>query len=363
MKQIKLLVIENHKKIAGQIKSHLKNKIENLDIDVAYSGQSAIKILNDRYFDIIISDIKMEEENSGIKVAKFVKELKNKTIVILYSSYERVLSTVEAADINVFDYFPRNLDGIDFLDYLVLKTTIAIRFCNLLTTLEIQNYFYPEIRNKLLDDPEMLKLGLSDYVTVAFIDISNFTDLTEKLLAYPHVIADYLTHFYNIILEQTFNHKGIVDKFHGDGGLIYFGGYNSGTPEENAYNACEAALSILGEFKQLCKTKSKILLQSGNKIQENDLEKYNLRIGLHTGQILNGEIPTKINKQITILGDTVNITCKICDIASKNQILISPRTYAFLETGSFICNSVDIKGRDDNKTGYTDCYELVGNLR
>lgn len=58
-------------------------------------------------------------------------------------------------------------------------------------------------------------------VSAAFVDLRNFTRLSERLS--PTDLKDILNEFYTETERVTMRHRGIIDKFLGDGVLIIFG--------------------------------------------------------------------------------------------------------------------------------------------
>jgi adenylate cyclase len=129
-------------------------------------------------------------------------------------------------------------------------------------------------------------------ITVMFVDIRNFTGLTEssdpaELFA---MLNDTLDAFAAIVQRQG----GIVNKFLGDGLMAIFG-----APEAQADHprrAIRTALLVAEEARKRCDEKSFPNLAIG--------------IGIHTGETIVGDIGGK-RREYTAIGDVVNVAARV----------------------------------------------------
>jgi len=133
-------------------------------------------------------------------------------------------------------------------------------------------------------------------ICIMFTDIVKFATLSETMTA--PAAAEFLNHHFTIIAQEIENHGGTVDKYIGDGVMAIWG-----APEiyvDGADRTCMAALSI------------REAIESYNAAQrEIDGPPVQLRIGLHVGQVMVGNIgsPGRIN--YTIVGDPANVANRI----------------------------------------------------
>lgn len=84
------------------------------EITTAYSGEEARALLEQRGYDIVLTDIKMQKV-SGMDVLRFVKERTPETAVIMITAYGTVKNAVEAMKLGAFDYLikPSSPDEIE----------------------------------------------------------------------------------------------------------------------------------------------------------------------------------------------------------------------------------------------------------
>jgi len=158
-------------------------------------------------------------------------------------------------------------------------------------------YMSEVVISHLLQHPEKLKLGGERRrVTLFFSDLAGFTTLSESLDPETVVglLNDYLSRMTDIILEE----EGTVDKFEGDAIMAFWGAPLD--QEEQAVLACRAAL------------RQAAALQDLNRLfAQRQLPLLNLRMGLHTGDAIVGNLGSQKRFDYTVIGDTVNLASRL----------------------------------------------------
>ena len=86
---------------------------EGYDVDLASSGEEAFSILDQKTFDLVITDIRMKDID-GIDVLKKTKSVNPETIVILISAFATADTAVQAMKEGAYDYVPKPFDLSDF---------------------------------------------------------------------------------------------------------------------------------------------------------------------------------------------------------------------------------------------------------
>lgn len=86
---------------------------EGYDVSLAASGEEAVRLLEQRTFDLLITDIKMADIN-GLDVLKKAKEINADTVVILISAFATAETAVEAMKEGAYDYIPKPFKNQDF---------------------------------------------------------------------------------------------------------------------------------------------------------------------------------------------------------------------------------------------------------
>lgn len=138
-------------------------------------------------------------------------------------------------------------------------------------------------------------------VTIMFTDIVGFTSLSEGVSAAE--TAELLNTHFELLSSIVEKCHGTVDKYMGDGMLAFWGAPEA--LENHAEEACRAAIEIAEELKKTD------VLHPGSKY------KIRLRIGIHTGSVIVGNIGGIGRINYTIVGDAVNVCQRLQDLGRK----------------------------------------------
>ena len=160
------------------------------------------------------------------------------------------------------------------------------------------SYVSPKIVDQLVKNPELAKVGgESRIVTILFADVKNYTGYSEKRT--PREVVTTLNEYLAEMTHSIIDHDGTLDKFMGDGILAYWG---APLPQDNhAELAVSCALDMLARLRQL-----------HLKWQEEGTEPIACGIGLHTGEVIAGNLGAAGKKmEYTVIGDAVNLTFRI----------------------------------------------------
>jgi len=223
-------------------------------------------------------------------------------------------------------------------------------FCRLAISVRAFARFVPEsvVKNIVRGNEKCLELHVRRReVTVMFSDIKNFTTIAEALpepdLLY--LLTRYLTEMTNII--EAFG--GVVTEILGDGILAFWN-----TPDDvpdHASMACAAAIQ-----------QQEALVALNREFGKVDVPKLSIRIGLHTGQVLSGNLGSERKMKFGCMGDTVNLANRLEDLCKRYGagIICSSSTYSKLNPdGGFLCRRLDrvqVKGRHEA----TEILEVLG---
>ncbi len=206
-------------------------------------------------------------------------------------------------------------------------------------------YVSEDVVKKILENPDQLKLGGDQKtLTVFFSDVVNFTGISEKLK--PVALVTHLNEYLDRMSDVILKHNGTLDKFVGDA-IIAFWGAPIEQPK-HAEKACLAALDYMTALNRLqaeWKRKKKVLFEA--------------RIGIHTGQMIVGNVGSSKRFDYTVIGDAVNLGARL-EGANKHygtNILISGETYRASKSKIEVreIDLITVKG----KTKPVRVYELL----
>jgi adenylate cyclase len=197
----------------------------------------------------------------------------------------------------------------------------------------------------LLKNPELIKPGgQRRRVTVFFADIAGFTTIAEKFP--PEETALMLHDVLNAVSEEVIRHHGVIDKYIGDCVMAFWGAPLDSL--DAGRDACRAALASLQAFE---------LVNAG--FIERGLGAISMRVGLHTGDAIVGNLGSDRLFDFTVIGDTVNLASRL-ESANKyfsTRIMISEDTLQDAGDGFLIreLGLIAVKG----KLHLVRIYELL----
>jgi class 3 adenylate cyclase len=165
-------------------------------------------------------------------------------------------------------------------------------------------------------------------LTVMFCDLVDSTKLSSQLdpEEYREVVRAYQSACTEVI--QRFD--GHVAQLLGDGLLVYFGYPHA--HEDDAQRAVRTGLSILDIMGDLNKG-----LQQTKGIQ------LAVRVGIHTGLVVVGEMGSTGRQEQLALGQTPNVAARIQGITAPNTVAISEATSRLVQ-GYFDCEAIGKHG-------------------
>lgn len=198
------------------------------------------------------------------------------------------------------------------------------------------------VRRLLASGQEAVLGGEIRELTVFFSDIEGFASYSEQVE--PNVLVHQLAVYFEILSRRLRQHSGTIDKFIGDGLLVFFNAPEKVPHHENL--ACRGTLIGLQELA---------LRQ-----QEGEAVLFRTRVGLHRGNVLVGNIGTQERFAYTVLGDVVNVASRLENLNKVygTQVLASGDVWE--HAGNDFewrhLDRVSVAGRK----GSMDIYELMG---
>ena len=94
---------------------------EEYQVSLAASGEEAYQILENKDFDLVITDIRMKDIN-GIEVLKRAKQINPETMVVMISAFATAETAVEAMKEGAYDYIPKPFKVREFKK--IIKDTL-----------------------------------------------------------------------------------------------------------------------------------------------------------------------------------------------------------------------------------------------
>ena len=208
-------------------------------------------------------------------------------------------------------------------------------------------YVPAEVVNRLIEQPELLELGGEEReLTLLFADLANFTTMSEKLA--PRAVVAVLGKYFDAMSTVIYRHSGTVDKYIGDGIMAFWG---APLPDDrHAERALQAAIDMQDQFVKLAR-----------RLGRKGAPDMSMRIGIHTGNVIVGNVGSRARFAYTAIGDAVNLASRLegANKAYGTSILLSEATVRHLKGRVPLrpVDSVMVKGRSDAVMIFTPCAD------
>ena len=158
---------------------------ENFIVDCGEDADEAIKLLKENVYDLIISDIKMPN-NNDLRLVKMAKTVVGSIPIILVTGYPSVDTAMQSVHLPVSAYL---IKPIDF-DQLLQHTKKAIALKQIYTTIDNARNRLTEIQSassQMGDSFDAFEGGNESFPSKAFLDLSyqnifgSLSDIKEVL--------------------------------------------------------------------------------------------------------------------------------------------------------------------------------------
>lgn len=194
----------------------------------------------------------------------------------------------------------------------------------------------PEILQQILANPSLAQVqGRTVEATVVFTDLRGSTGLAHSMRPEQFVsrLNDIFTRMTPIIME----HGGNIDKFIGDGIMAIFG---DPVPQDN--HARQAVLAAREMMQAMADLQDEAEARGEQRIE--------MGIGIHTGELVAGDIGSAERLEYTVIGDTVNTASRMEGLNKEygTSILITGDTKAGAgaEIPVRLVDTTRVRGRD-----------------
>ena len=161
-------------------------------------------------------------------------------------------------------------------------------------------------------------------LTVLFCDLVDSTVLASQLD--PEDWREVVRAYQETCAKVIARYEGHIAQYLGDGLLVYFG-----YPQAHEDDAQRAVRSGLGIVEAMAQLNTRLGHERGVQLA--------VRLGIHTGLVVVGEIGGGTRQEQLALGETPNVAARLQGLAAPNTMVISATTFQLLG-GFFTCQSL-----------------------
>jgi TOMM system kinase/cyclase fusion protein len=187
-------------------------------------------------------------------------------------------------------------------------------------------------------------------LTVLFCDLVDSTVLASQLD--PEEWREVVRAYQETCAKVIARYEGHIAQYLGDGLLVYFGYPQA--HEDDAQRAVRAGLGMVEAIGQL----------NTRLGRERDVQ-LAMRLGIHTGLVVVGDVGGGTRQEQLALGETPNLAARLQGMAAPNTVVISAATLPLLG-GFFACQSLGphlLKGFPQPIEVYQVLYESMARSR
>lgn len=185
--------------------------------------------------------------------------------------------------------------------------------------------------NSQVTQQKLESVGTIRNVTIMFSDIKGFTPFSESLSAYDVIFI--LNRYFSIMREIIIENGGEINNYIGDAIMAIFGLKETRQQTLRATNAALQMIDAMDEFKEY------LIKAYGTD--------FDIRVGVHYGEVIVGNVGSGDDKKFTVIGDAVNVASRIEAINkdSGTRLLISDLAYQQIKDSVNVNNFLRLKLR------------------
>lgn len=170
-------------------------------------------------------------------------------------------------------------------------------------------------------------------VHILLSDIRGFTSLSENISGMQ--VAELLNVYFSIMIPIIARYGETVDKLMGDSILAVF---------DAGDNPFESALAALAAAAEMQMAMDKVNDYAGKQ----GIDTLYMGIAINTGKVVSIVLGTREYRELTIIGNEVNMVSRIESFTLRGQVLMSDKTFALVKDKVTIgsVNHIRVKGKN-----------------
>ncbi len=345
----KIMVVDDEDDVAQLVRQKFRRQIKagEYDFIFAQNGNDALAKLHDHPdTEMVFSDINMPEMDGLTLLSRIAQDspLLKTVIISAYSDMENIRMAMNRG---AFDFICKPLDFQDFERTLLKTLESCQQLRDTIRAVQENNILKMYVDNSVLrfmccrEFEASLLVNETVEATIAFIDISGFTAISER--EPPDVVIRLLNKYFDIIVKAIIAEGGYVDKFMGDAVLAVF------KQDDHLPRAIRAALSVNACIQSI-----------EDPLSGTQTFFPKVSIGINTGEVISGNVGSATLRRFdfTVIGDVVNTAQRLQSVAKPGQILLNQATFG--QVGE------QFQGRKigemplKNKANLVTVFEVVG---
>jgi adenylate cyclase len=322
---------------------------DGIPIDTDFYSKTITNSVQENGNALLISDAQVDQRFTNSQ--SVIKQTIHASMCVPLKARSEVIGVLYADNLSLTNIYSD--EDLEFLIALANQAAIAIENRELSKQIQsaaikqsrLERFFPTTVSKKLREEGNIEVIDTE--ITALFSDISGFTELCSTME--PRQIIEILNEYFPVVVEEiVFQYEGTLEKYIGDALLAVWG-----APYQQQDDATRAVHAAIAMQRAIHKLNKQWLQQRHIQIQ--------VQIGLNTGKVAAGNIGSPKLVQYATIGDTTNVSSRICSAAKPGQILISETTFQQLNDQSINVEKmapVRVKGKDQPLQLYRLLWDL-----
>ena len=314
--------------------------------DVQKNEKEVIRVQDGEYKGVKYVDVRVHYKDGNGELQPTKKG------VALSHKYIPTLMQVKGAHISVWIFslpiplilLTYNKYNVEYRSRSDFAKSVSIDETKNLMQTTLKRYFGDVLSDKMLKEGGELD-GENKWVSILFSDLSSYSTITENMS--PEVALEFLNEYFTAMHEVIKEFNGHILNYIGDSIMVVFGAPEKLKNHEN--QAVKCSLKMKEKLKELNHKWDED--ETSRYWKNHDIESITMRIGIHTGSVIAGNLGSQEMLQYSTIGDTVNVSARL-EQANKDfntEISFSHEIYTALTKElydqSSLSGEITLKGR------------------
>jgi class 3 adenylate cyclase len=324
-----ILVVDDDEEVRDVVCSILR--AEYYEVLEAANGSDALNIITENKPDLIISDVKMPGMSGYELLEKIKADKVNRSIpFILITGQDSQEMRLEGLGAGADDYLSKpfnNKELVIRIKNLVklykqekelkrlneeMEKKISEQLKVIMRKERLALYFPQKLVRWIISSDKGDEITSEKKIlTIFFSDLTGFTELVEK--TDPEIMQTVLNEYFTAMVNVIERFDGTLDKFIGDGIMVFFGAPEEMNEKEQAIRAVSMAVEMQGVMKKL----------TAKWTDEGISHNIKIRMGIHQDQVLVGNFGSSQLMEYTVIGSGVNLANRLESYCEPQKILVS----------------------------------------
>ena len=203
---MRILLIEDEKKIASFIKRGLKE--EHYTVDAAYDGEKGLFLANTSLYDLIILDIMLPNKN-GLDICREIRRVKIDVPILFLSAKNGLNDKIFGLDAGADDYLTKPFAFEELLARI--RALLRRKGDNKTTTLSIADLTLDQLSHKVMRSAKEISLTSKEYSLLEYLMLNAEHVVTRTMIS-EHVWNEDFDSFSNVIDVYVKYLRNKIDK-------------------------------------------------------------------------------------------------------------------------------------------------------